>query len=384
MAAIDFDLVTSIIVGGRPLGGVIKDIRQRLSHLETELLKRPERSALDAKADKLYVDTHFARTDYVSIELSRKADKEYTIVELAKKTEKAFLENQLSLYLMKAQYVDDMRLKADDQFVQVELERKADKAFITSALEKKANAACVEMRLASKADQTYVDDELLLKVDKSCLASELAKKANMSSVDVELGKLVQQMQKKVDKEVAEHEFAKLENKADKTYVLGELLSKADKSEIESLISAKADKDYVDSELGKKAGLDVYSELARKVMKELDIALQETINFQSCSAILDKSAYPVLRKVASILKKYPDMNICVEGHTGCTCVSSIGAGSPAKRARRECKAIELSNERAQAVGRALMEAGCTNSMRFRGYGCVQRIGMAVKIFPARGQ
>jgi len=144
---------------------------------------------------------------------------------------------------------------------------------------------------------------------------------------------------------------------------------------------------VDAELAKKTGKDFLtaqlanlSEKAKEVSTKLQVALKEEIEFTPCKAELTREGKKIVAKAAEVLIKNPDMKINVEGHTGCRCIA--GGGQPKKG--QGCKAMDLSKDRATAVVDHLRSLQCTNQFDSVSHGCIYRVGMAVKIFPARGQ
>merc|ERR1719181_2312296 len=95
--------------------------------------------------------------------------------------------------------------------------------------------------------------------------------------------------------------------------------------------------------------------------------KKKITFEPSSHILTADGKKLLREIAPILKQHPELAMQVEGHTGCKCIPSDAsrrvAGSPsAKRARgADCKAIDLSENRARSCVEFLQTQGCQNKM-----------------------
>jgi outer membrane protein OmpA-like peptidoglycan-associated protein len=84
----------------------------------------------------------------------------------------------------------------------------------------------------------------------------------------------------------------------------------------------------------------------------ELVLQGVV-FESNSADLRAESLPVLENAIATLKRYPDLNIEVAGHTD-------SRGSDAYN-------LQLSGKRAQAVLDYLKNGGVTNTLSSRGYG-----------------
>eukprot|EP00930_Biecheleria_cincta_P039889 TRINITY_DN27372_c0_g1_i2.p1 TRINITY_DN27372_c0_g1~~TRINITY_DN27372_c0_g1_i2.p1 ORF type:complete len:608 (-),score=66.79 TRINITY_DN27372_c0_g1_i2:126-1898(-) len=141
----------------------------------------------------------------------------------------------------------------------------------------------------------------------------------------------------------------------------------------------------------KAQLAGLSETAWKAHKEIQIALKSDIGFEASSDELTSVGRRIVKKVASVLNRHSSLQVCIECHTGCKCHDSDLKTGPLSPARRKndggesgCKAMDLSQRRAKAVVDALKSAGCKNVFTSTGHGCRYRVGMAVKIIPAKGQ
>jgi outer membrane protein OmpA-like peptidoglycan-associated protein len=239
--------------------------------------------------------------------------------------------------------------------------------------------------LATRPTKCELNQELDKKACKIQVEDALKRKADSVHVDAEFAKRMH----------TEHVLAELAKKPDHSHIddlKSELALKADKSHVDARAA------YVDAELEKKTGKDFLeaqiaglSKEARAVTKDIEVAMKEEIAFEASSANLLPAAKKIINKVAAVLKKHEAMKICIEGHTGCKCAIDPKSGStgasPLKRnssSQFGCKAVELSNSRAASVIEALKQAGCKNEMVSKGHGCVYRVGMAVKIFPAKGQ
>lgn len=121
--------------------------------------------ALDAKADKTFVDE----------ELAKKANQS-DLEELSKKADKDAMTEALAL-------------KADTATVNEQLAAKADSATVTEELAKKANTATVNEQLALKADAATVTEQLAAKADAEALTTGLAGKLDATANAVSASKL---------------------------------------------------------------------------------------------------------------------------------------------------------------------------------------------------
>jgi len=146
--------------------------------------------------------------------------------------------------------------------------------------------------------------------------------------------------------------------------------------------------FVDTDLSKKSGSDFLaaqvahlSWAAKTTLKALESALTGEIGFTPSSHVLTNPGLKIVKKVADVLQAHPTMTIRVEGHTGCKCIA--GAGQP-KTGQQTCKAVALSQSRAESVITALKNLGCQNKFLSTGHGCTYRVGLTTKVFPAAGQ
>jgi len=213
--------------------------------------------------------------------------------------------------------------------------------------------AVIELRekIDQSATKTYVDAEL------GRVAAELAGKAELAGCH-DVTKMVTELHEKV----------------------GEFVKKTDLDAELRRLGAEPESPQLRSGPAPPVNL---SDSARRAYDELESLLKvEHIDFDVSSAKLKKDC-PIIARLAAVLQKYPALKICVEGHAGCKCIPAAAAASSTKSAKT-CKAIELSKQRAAAVVLALQAKGCKSSMVSKGHGCLHRIGMAVKIFPASGQ
>ncbi|MEM1318823.1 MAG: OmpA family protein [Bacteroidota bacterium] len=95
------------------------------------------------------------------------------------------------------------------------------------------------------------------------------------------------------------------------------------------------------------------EIQEKEKEVLNLAMQ-AIQFETARATLKNESYTILDQIADILRKYPDYNVSIEGHT-----DSIGDSASNKR---------LSGKRAEACYKYLQLKGIDASrMQFIGYG-----------------
>jgi len=358
--------------------------------VEAELQKKANTADVDSeralKVDLNEIDGKFAKFEEL---LAKKADMGHTHEDLAVRTH---MEGELAKKADKdhthQDLVQSLALKTKD--LSAKLADKADQSLVEAELQKKANTADVDSERALKVDLNEIDGKF------AKFEELLAKKADMGHTHEDLA-------------VRTHMEGELAKKADKDHTHQDLVQslalKVDKEDMEGKLALKVDKRtadaraaFVDEELRKKAGQEQLSAYAMKVQKELDVALQEIIRFEASSAELTKDSQPTIQKVSRILKEHPQLKVMIEGHTGCKCIKkSVGSNererSP-KKARTSlesdshsephCRAIQLSEDRANAVLVALQAHGCTNQFQHEGHGCLQRIGMAVKIFPVAGQ
>jgi outer membrane protein OmpA-like peptidoglycan-associated protein len=107
-------------------------------------------------------------------------------------------------------------------------------------------------------------------------------------------------------------------------------------------------------------LEIEDAAVRVIDEGIAISL-ENIQFQPDSAVLLSGEQEKLDKIAEILRRYPDRDILVGGHTA-------RAGSPAGQ-------LELSRQRAAAAAAYLIEKGARTADRVmvRGYGAGKPLG-----------
>ncbi len=89
------------------------------------------------------------------------------------------------------------------------------------------------------------------------------------------------------------------------------------------------------------------EIKKEDKKTLDIAMQ-AVQFQTGSAILKTESYDVLGQIAGILKRYPDFNMAINGHT-----DNVGSAGPNQM---------LSEKRAKACYLYLISIGGVEATR----------------------
>lgn len=112
--------------------------------------------------------------------------------------------------------------------------------------------------------------------------------------------------------------------------------------------------------------DVQSKV--KVVRErLEAAMGSPISFEADSCKLTEMGKQVVSNIAVILKEFPGIAIRIEGH------SNINNSHRAKI---------MSQGRSDAVKQALKEAGCTNWMTSKGWGCAhpEVKGKVVRVLP----
>lgn len=146
--------------------------------------------ALDAKADKTFVDEELAKkANQSDLEaLSELVDEKGDASEITSQIEaiNAALETKAE----KADVDEALALKADSATVTEELSKKADEEAMTEALALKADAATVNEQLAAKADSATVNEQLAAKADTATVTEELATKADAEALTTGLaGKL---------------------------------------------------------------------------------------------------------------------------------------------------------------------------------------------------
>ena len=142
--------------------------------------------ALDAKADKTFVDEELAKkANQSDLEaLSELVDEKGDASEITSQIEaiNAALETKAE----KADVDEALALKADSGTVTEELSKKADKDAMTEALALKADAATVNEQLAAKADSATVTEELAKKANTATVNEQLALKADTATVTEQL------------------------------------------------------------------------------------------------------------------------------------------------------------------------------------------------------
>ncbi len=96
------------------------------------------------------------------------------------------------------------------------------------------------------------------------------------------------------------------------------------------------------------------ETIKKIEKTLTDLSSENIEFKTASSEILKKSYPVLNKLVSTLKQYPDVKIDIEGHTD-------SKGNPEFN-------LKLSQRRADAVKKYLIDHGINSNRLFaKGFG-----------------
>lgn len=146
--------------------------------------------ALDAKADKTFVDEELAKkANQSDLEaLSELVDEKGDASEITSQIEaiNAALETKAE----KTDVDEALALKADSATVTEELSKKADEEAMTEALALKADAATVNEQLAAKADSATVNEQLAAKADTATVTEELAEKVDAEALTTGLaGKL---------------------------------------------------------------------------------------------------------------------------------------------------------------------------------------------------
>merc|ERR1719428_510267 len=393
---VKLDAERGLTVGGQPLGVLVAGLQKRISALEAVLprkagcdnvLNNVTAEQIDGPyAKKAYVDAEFGRlaaelaqkatSDDVAAELSRKADHVHTVIELREKIDQSATKT----------YVDDELGR-----VAAELAGKADSVHMVHMMTelhekvgefvKKADLDAELRRLGAEITPKSTGGDVaaeLSKVEHVHAVVELREKIDQSAtktyVDAELGRVAAALAGKADSVHMVHTVTELHEK------VGEFVKKTD-LDVE-LLRLVAEPESPQLRSGPAPPVNL-SESARRAYVELESVLKvEHIDFVVSSAKLQKDC-PIIARLAAVLLKYPALKICVEGHAGCKCIPAAAIASSTKSAKM-CKAIELSKQRAASVVLALQAKGCKNSMVSKGHGCLYRIGMAVKIFPASGQ
>jgi OOP family OmpA-OmpF porin len=109
---------------------------------------------------------------------------------------------------------------------------------------------------------------------------------------------------------------------------------------------------------------VFDKTAERMEEEVGGALAgHPIDFVPGTTTLSADSSVSLKKVASILKKYPDARVCVHGHTAC---------EPAHEAGSMCNLQPLSSTRADSVMQMLRSEGVMSTIVARGWGCLHPV------------
>lgn len=171
--------------------------------------------ALDAKADKTFVDEELAKKanqsdlealselvdekgdaseitsqiEAINAALETKAEKTDVDEALALKADSGTVTEELSKKADKDAMTEALALKADTATVNEQLAAKADSATVTEELAKKANTATVNEQLALKADAATVTEQLAAKADAEALTTGLAGKLDATANAVSASKL---------------------------------------------------------------------------------------------------------------------------------------------------------------------------------------------------
>ena len=228
-----------------------------LSEAGKEAIKNTVKADLMGKADTSYVDEKVKdkvnTSDFTAIK--DKVDAHETA--LADKADKS--------------YVDAAVKKATEGVAtDANVANKADKDLANlSEAGKNVIKETMKDDLAVKADKTYVDDQLKNKVDT----------ADFNKVKDQVDSNEKALATKADKKDLSDLSAKVDGKADKTYVDGALATKADKKDLSDLsakVDGKADKTYVDGALATKADKKDLSDLGAKVDGKADKADVENL------------------------------------------------------------------------------------------------------------
>ncbi|HRH99443.1 MAG TPA: OmpA family protein, partial [Saprospiraceae bacterium] len=94
-------------------------------------------------------------------------------------------------------------------------------------------------------------------------------------------------------------------------------------------------------------------------KVLDVAMR-SVQFESGTAVITKSSYKNLDDVVTVMQKYPEMNVSIEGHT-----DNVGDDAMNQK---------LSEKRAKACADYLMKKGISEGrLMSAGYGETRPIG-----------
>jgi len=106
---------------------------------------------------------------------------------------------------------------------------------------------------------------------------------------------------------------------------------------------------------------------------IEDTMREEIDFVVNDSGITPEGRSVCSKVSNILLQYPELQIHVESHTSC---------KPG-RCTKECRLMQLSQDRVDNVRDALIDCGCQNVFFTKGWGCKHpEVGAerVVKIFP----
>ena len=85
----------------------------------------------------------------------------------------------------------------------------------------------------------------------------------------------------------------------------------------------------------------------------------SINFRAGVSDMTAATVDIVEQVSAVLKAYPSLTICIEGHTAC---------EPKHAAGRKCNLQPLSTARVEAVKALMRQQGVACNLVVRGWGC----------------
>ena len=226
-------------------------------------------------------------------ELDTKADATKVTEELAKKADTSYVDEKVK---DKVNTSDFTAIKDKVDAHETALADKADKSYVDAAVKKATEGVATDANVANKADKDLANlseagknviketmkDDLAVKADKTYVDDQLKNKvdtADFNKVKDQVDSNEKALATKADKKDLSDLSAKVDGKADKTYVDGALATKADKKDLSDLsakVDGKADKTYVDGALATKADKKDLSDLGAKVDGKADKADVENL------------------------------------------------------------------------------------------------------------
>ena len=114
----------------------------------------------------------------------------------------------------------------------------------------------------------------------------------------------------------------------------------------------------------------------EALNRIEDTMKIEITFVKNEAGVTDEGAKICSDVAAILLEYPELMINIESHTSCSQTEKFNCNE-------KCRMLDLSQQRVESIKQKLIEAGCKNEFKTKGWGCKhETIGSVrkVKIFP----